>query len=202
MTSLFIDTSTNRLIIGLYKDKKEIALINEIANNDMSSKVLPNIKNILEQNNMDIFSIDDIYVVNGPGSFTGLRIGVTIAKTIAWSLNIPIYTISELKVIASTSTKKYIVPLIDARRGYVYAALYSKNLKNLINDKYVKYDDFINELKTSYKFNEIEFVSYDEIDNAIKPSINIEKVLEHSHLKNINPHMVKPMYIKKISVEK
>ena len=132
MIKLFIDTATSRLIVGIYKDNKELYLENVEAHNDLSSRVLPTIKKICEEVNIKINDVDEIYVVNGPGSFTGIRVGVTIAKTLAWSLNKKIYTVSELQLQASCGKSKYIVPMIDARRGYVYAGVYNKNLKSII----------------------------------------------------------------------
>ena len=200
MISLFLDTSTSRMIVGLFKDNKELILKNEEAHNDLSSKVLPTIRLILEESKIKLEDIDEIYVVNGPGSFTGVRIGVTIAKTLAVSLNKPIYEVSELQLLATSSNKKYIAPMIDARRGYLYAGFNCKNLKNIIKDQYISYDEFISNL-SDYDLNDIEFVSYDDIENTIKPDLNIEKLFSITKFKSINPHMVNPNYLKKTEAE-
>lgn len=199
--TLFIDTSTSRLIIGIYKDNKELFIENKKANNDLSSMLLPDIKEALNSLNLSINDIDKIYVVNGPGSFTGIRVGVTVAKTLAWSKNIEIYPVSSLQLLASSSKKRYIVPMIDARRGYVYAGMYNRNLKSIIEDKYIKLDDLKKLLKKDYEMKDIEFVSYDKLENVIEPDLNIEKLLLKGKFKNVDAHKLNPNYLKKTEAE-
>lgn len=202
MISLFLDTSTSRLIIGVYKDQKQIYFENEPTNNNLSSKVLPHIKACLESLSLTINQVDEIYVVNGPGSFTGIRVGVTIAKTLAWALKKKIYTISELELLATTDTdKKYIVPMIDARRGYVYAGMYNKNLKATIKNQHIKIEDLMKKIEEKYSLDEVEFVSYDDLNNSLEPKIDVEKLFSKIKFKEINPHSVNPDYLKKTEAE-
>ena len=198
---LFIDTSTSRLVIGVYKDNKELYLENKKANNNLSSMLLPSIKSALNKLKININNIDKIYVVNGPGSFTGIRVGVTVAKTLAWSKNIKIYPVSELQLLATTSTKKYIVPLIDARRGYVYAGMYNKNLKSIIDDQYIKLEKLIELLEKNYDMKDIDFVSYDDLENTIEPVLNIVKLLEKGKFESVDAHKLNPNYLKKTEAE-
>lgn len=200
MIKLFIDTATSRLIVGIYKDNKELYLENVEAHNDLSSRVLPTIKKICEEVNIKINDVDEIYVVNGPGSFTGIRVGVTIAKTLAWSLNKKIYTVSELQLQASCGKNKYVVPMIDARRGYVYAGVYNKNLKSIIKDQYIKLEE-LKDLVSEYGTDELTFVSYDKFENAVVPEIDVERLLTKGKFKEINPHNVNPNYLKKTEAE-
>ena len=200
MIQLFIDTATSRLIVGIYKDNKELYLENVEAHNDLSSKVLPTIKRICDELEIKINDVDEIYVVNGPGSFTGIRVGITIAKTLAWSLNKKIYTVSELQLQASGVKTKYIVPMIDARRGYVYAGVYNKNLKSIIKDQYIKLEE-LKDLLKEYDKNDLTFVSYNKLDNVSLPELNIEKLLEKGKFKEVNPHNVNPNYLKKTEAE-
>ena len=201
MISLFLDTTTSRLIVGIYKDKLELYYDNSEAHNDLSSRVLPKIKEALDSVSLTVNDIDNIYVVNGPGSFTGIRVGVTIAKTLAWSINKPIYTVSELAVLASGSTSKYTIPLIDARRGYVYAGIYNKNLKSQIDDQYILLEDLKKLVKKEYKKEDISFVSYDKLEGVEKPIIDIEKLLSKVKVEEVNPHLVNPNYLKKTEAE-
>ncbi|MBP3766246.1 MAG: tRNA (adenosine(37)-N6)-threonylcarbamoyltransferase complex dimerization subunit type 1 TsaB [Bacilli bacterium] len=201
MISLFLDTSTSRLIVGVYKDKNEIYFDNSEAHNDLSSRVLPKIKEALESVSLTVKDIDDIYVVNGPGSFTGIRVGVTIAKTLAWSLKKPIYTVSELSVLASGSKTRFTIPLIDARRGYVYAGIYNKNLKSQIEDQYILLEDLKKLVKKEYKKEDISFVSFDKLEGVEKPIIDVEKLLSKVKVEEVNPHLVNPNYLKKTEAE-
>ena len=79
----------------------------------MSSKLLPIIDSGLKELNLTLNDIDKVFVVNGPGSFTGIRVGVTVAKTIGWALKKDIIPVSSLELIATTNTsKKYIVSMM------------------------------------------------------------------------------------------
>ena len=195
MISLFLDTCNHNIVIGLLKDNELVDSINFINDNNLSEKLLPSIKDIFDRNNINKKELSKIFISIGPGSFTGIRIGVTVAKTIAWALKIDIIPISSLEVIASTSSSEYICPIIDARRGFVYAGLYNKKLDSVIEDKYIDLNELLNELK---KYKNIEFVSYDEIvDNVKEPNINIKKIVsKHSKDIGLNPHSVNPIYLK------
>lgn len=196
MISLFLDTCNKNIVIGLLEDNKLIDKTVCINDNNLSEKLLPSIKELLDKNNIKVNNLNRIYVSVGPGSFTGIRIGLTVAKVMSWSLKIDIIPISSLEAFASTdSDYNYICPMIDARRGYVYASLYDKELNNIIKDQYIKREDFTNLLK-DYKY---EIVSY-ESDN--KPIINIEKIVaKHVNDKSINPHKLNPIYLKLTEAE-
>ena len=196
MISLFLDTCNKNIVIGLLEDNKLIDKTVYINDNNLSEKLLPSIKELLDKNNIKVNNLNRIYVSVGPGSFTGIRIGLTVAKVMSWSLKIDIIPISSLEAIASTdSDYNYICPMIDARRGYVYASLYDKELNNIIKDQYIKQEDFTNLLK-DYKY---EIVSY-ESDN--KPIVNIEKIVaKHVNDKSINPHKLNPIYLKLTEAE-
>ena len=201
MISLFIDTSTKRLIIWIYHNNKQNYYNCEKKSNDLSSKVLPCLKKTLESIKLTCQDIDNIYVVNGPGSFTGIRVGVTIAKTLAWSLNKKIFPVSELMLLATTDTEKnYIVPMIDARRGYVYGAIYDKNQQPILKDCYIKLEELKNKVDDLCSIDNACFVSYDAIDNSIIPNISVEKLFK-KEFKDINPHSLNPNYLKKTEAE-
>lgn len=205
MISLFIDTCSSKLIIGLFKDNKLIEKIEKLSNNDLSSQTLPYLDKLLKKNNLNPNDVDKIFVINGPGSFTGIRIGVTIAKMMAWTLNIDIVTISELELLASTPFKtNYIIPYIDARRNAVYAGIYDKDGNNIMPDCYINIEQLKNSLDSSKSYT---FVSYDyekvNISNQdLEPNINVEKVItKHIDDVPLNPHSVNPNYLKRTEAE-
>lgn len=204
MINLFIDTCTKYLILALYKNNEIIEYFQMEADNNLSVLLLPKIDELLKKSNLEIKDVDKIYVSNGPGSFTGIRIGVTTAKTIAYGLNKEINTVSELEVLASVDTnKKYIVPLIDARRNYVYTGMYNNNLNIEIENKYIDLDEFYNFLSKNYNINDILFVSNDSFNiNTEVPKINIWKIIEkHRNDESMNPHLVNPNYLKLTEAE-
>lgn len=204
MISLFIDTCSKELVVALYRNLDVISYFEEESDNNLSVKLLPKIDEMLKNCNLSINSIDKIFVANGPGSFTGIRIGVTTAKTIAWGLNKEIYTVSELEVMATTDTnKKFVAPLIDARRGYAFAGLYDKEGKNIIEDSYVQISSFYDRIKDNYDLNDVLFVSYDNIEfDYQKPSLNTWKVIQkYKDTPSLNPHKVNPNYLKLTEAE-
>ena len=197
MKILFLDTSSFFVTVAILEDDKVLYEYKDVITDDMSSRIMPIISEGFNSVAFSIKDIDRIFVVNGPGSFTGVRIGVTIAKTIAWALKIKISTISSLEYLATTNCDtKYIIPMIDARRGYVFAGVYDSNLNSILEDQYIKYDDL-----NDY-FNEGTIVSLNEFDNCIKPNLDIVKIInKHINDEGINAHSVKPNYLKKTEAE-
>lgn len=197
MICLLIDTSTSNLIVSIIKDNEIKYIYQEKILAEMSSKLLPIIDNGLKEINLKLNDIDKIFVVNGPGSFTGIRVGVTVAKTIAWALKKDIIPLSSLELIATTNTsKKYIVPMIDARRNNVFAGIYDNNLNCVKEDKLISIEELSN-LSDDY-----EFSSYDNINGVIKPNIDILKIInKHINDEGINPHNLNPNYLKLTEAE-
>lgn len=200
MKILLIDTSTSNILVSIIDNNNILYKYHELIKVDMSSKIMPIIDEGLKQINLNINDIDKIFVVNGPGSFTGIRVGVTVAKTIAWALKKDIIPISSLELMATTNTdKKYLVPMIDARRGNVFTAIYDKELNCINKDKLINMEEFIKNLDNQY-----EFVSYDDIkiENLIKPNIDILKIVnKHITDEGVNPHNLNPNYLKLTEAE-
>lgn len=205
MISLFLDTSYHDLVISIFNFKKEIYHKTIPNNNDLSVNLLPEIKTAFDSIEVPVSYLEKIYVVTGPGSFTGLRIGLACAKTLAWSLNIGIVEISELEFLATTTTdKKYIAPIMDARRNALYAGLYDSNLNNIIVDSYIDSSAFLDEVGRKVPVEDVAFVSFDEFSTikVEKPKTDAVKILEkHFQDKIKNPHLVIPNYLKKTEAE-
>ena len=189
MTYLFIDTC-NSFIVSIIKNNEIIYINKDSSNTDTSSKVMPIIDEAFKSTNLDISNIDKIFVVNGPGSFTGIRVGVTIAKTISYCLNIPLIKLSELELLATTPTDNYNVPIIDARRGYVFGAIYDKDLNIYYNESHILFDELKTKLPSEYNIVD----KYDDIDL-------IKLIKKHENDNPINPHELKPNYLKNTEAE-
>lgn len=193
MKYLFIDSATATLVVAIIVDGEVKYLFNEETGKDMSIMVMPIIKEAFEISNIKIKDIDKIFVAVGPGSFTGIRVGLTVAKVMAWTLKIPVVPLSSLEVIASGTPGSHNIALIDARRGYVYAGGYDNKLSNYYKDRYVLLND-INEKG--------KFISYDNIKGSLKPKIDVLKVIrKHEKNKGINPHRLNPNYLKLTEAE-
>lgn len=205
MISLFLDTSYCNLVISIFEGKKEIYHLEEKSNNNLSIRLLPAIEEAFKSSNLEIYQVNKIFVVNGPGSFTGVRIGVTAAKTLAWALGIDIIPISEIELLASFKTdKKYVAPLMDARRDAVYAGLYNHELKSILKDRYIDRVEFIEMVKRKVNIENVCFVSFDRFEDieTTVPKIDVAKVIE-KHIKDegVDPHIVIPNYLKKTEAE-
>src|SRR5699024_1939365 len=100
MTILAIDTSNEALGIALYQNEKIIAEYISVSKIKHSTRLMPAIAQLMENADVEPKDLEKIIVAKGPGSYTGVRIGLSIAKTLAWSLNIPIVGISSLEALA------------------------------------------------------------------------------------------------------
>lgn len=126
MRLLHIDTSNQPLSVAITEGNEVLAEFNSGMRINHSITMMSQIESLLEYTKLEMKDIEGIVVAKGPGSYTGLRIGVTAAKTLAYTLNIPLYAVSSLAAIAATVRMHefLLVPVIDARRNHVYAGIY------------------------------------------------------------------------------
>lgn len=203
MKYLYVDTSSNFLYSGIVENNKILAEIKEEFGQNLSEVALPKIVELFDKTNLKAKDINKIIVVNGPGSFTGIRIGITIAKVYAWSLNIPITTISSLEAMAiSSENEKLHIPMINARRGYVYGAIYDSSYKEILKPQHIELDKLMKYLNDKEDY---EIISNDNFDDEIKrkrydPSI-LKIVNYFKDKETINPHSVNPEYLKLTAAE-
>lgn len=201
--NLYIDTSSSYLYTAIVNDNELICEIKKEFGQELSKEALPHIASMFEQNKIKPKDIKKIIIVNGPGSFTGIRIGLTIAKVYAWSLNIPIITVNALDVMSLSSKKDtYHVPLIDARRGFVFGAIYNNKQEIILKPQHIKLDALKEKLETLDNYSIITNNDTLELDNKEKYDPDILKIV--NHLKNrpeINPHAVNPEYLKLTEAE-
>ena len=185
MYTLFIDTHDKNVLIILYKDGKIINKENLETKNRHSEVAMPTIDKVLKDVNVDVSELKSIIVVNGPGSFTGERIAVTIAKTIAYALSIPVRTIDALTVLAlGVDADRKVVALEDRNGAFVGI-----------------FDSSYNPIEPLQYLNKSSYTQF-KLDNDVKTCVDVdyEKVYEYvMTLRELNPHEVKPLYIKGIS---
>lgn len=164
MNILAMDTSNQALGVAILKDEEIVGeMVTNIAKNH-SVRLMPAIDKLMREVNMTPDELDKIVVAKGPGSYTGVRIGLSTAKSLAWSLSIPVTGVSSLEVLAYQGRffQGNISPFFDARRQMVYTGLYQwKNSQMSIQheDRNILMEDWLHGLAEAGE--EVLFLSPD-----------------------------------------
>ena len=126
MNILAIDTSSKYFYLAIAEDDKIKVSIRRPSGRELSRMIIPLIEKALKKANLSLGGIDYFACGLGPGSFTGLRVGLAVIKGFAFSLNKPVAGIVSLDVIAGSQSNfsGYVCPVVDARRSLVYSAIY------------------------------------------------------------------------------
>lgn len=224
MKILGIDTSTMAANIAVLEDDKLICEYTINTKKTHSQKLMPMIENMLKLSDIEIKEIDAIGICVGPGSFTGLRIGMATAKAMAHVNNIPLIGVNSLEILGANMDRcdKKICSILDAQRNQVYTCKYifeENRIKELEEIKIMPIDDLLEELSATneewiilgeavYKYKEkIEAISNINIPS---PANNITKasslcvVAKDKYKQNIEVHNcydINPMYIRKSQAE-
>lgn len=206
MICLFFDTSSDLLKVSLIKDDKIIFDKELHTKNDHSSYLVPTIDEAFKSNNIDFKELDEIIVGNGPGSFTGTRISIAVAKTYAFSFNIPVYMISSLEeLIYDNDGYDFYVPIIEEKKDNLYFSIFDKDKKRVMDDTYSSTEYMykkLEELGGKILLISLSNKEYEKYD-TVKASINALNIMKNIDVNNekVNPHLLKPNYIKKIEAE-
>ncbi len=188
MKTLFISTYNEIITIGLLKDGKLIIKKEAISNRDHSIYTVPLIEEVLNEENLKPKDLNEILVINGPGSFTGVRLGITVAKTLAYTLNIPIKCLSSIEALSVSEPGSNKIVAVSDSKGKYYG-IFTNN--KLLEINYLSDDDF------DLIQNKPEYKDYQFLESK---NLDLEKIYKYS--KNIKPtpcHAVKALYIKGIS---
>ncbi len=201
MTVLAIDTSSSVAAVAVSRDG--VLLGEYTLNNGLthSQRLLPMVDELLKSLNMTIKDIDAFACSTGPGSFTGLRIGIASVKGFAFAGNKPCVSVSGLEAMAYNHihTDYIICPLMDARAGQVYNAAYRRyrgKLKMIIPPRAVEIETVIRELSETGKT--VLFLG-----DGVKPNLEIIKTLgEKAVIGEFNNNMQRAATIALIAEEK
>lgn len=176
---LNIETATKNCSVSIAKDGKTI-ICKEIAEQGYShaEKLHVFISEVLKEAKIDFSDLTAIAVSQGPGSYTGLRIGVSAAKGLCYALNIPLIAVDTMEILASAISVEngVIVPMIDARRMEVYSAIFSLDKSKIRDTK----AEIIDEESFSEITETIHFVG----DGALKCQeiLNSDKFVYHPEI--------------------
>lgn len=185
MKTLFISTYNDLITIGLLYDGQTKTKKEQESHHGHSIYLVPLIDETTKENKITVNDLNEVIVVNGPGSFTGIRLGITVAKTLAYTLNIPIKTITSIEALAASVKEKNKIITIDDNKGkYIGVFTDGKLDKDIIYLKEDTAKDFLSQ--QSYKIYANE-------------NLDLERIYEYTKdLKPTNPHAVKAIYIKEI----
>lgn len=152
---LCIDSSTTHASVAVAKDGLLLGIKTNTTQKDHASFLQPAIHTLLQGLRLTSKQVEAIAVTSGPGSYTGLRVGLASAKGLCFALNIPLIGLHTTQVISAAARKQIeedagylLCPMIDARRLEVFTALYSPMLKEMspITPKVLEPDSFAEEL--------------------------------------------------------
>ena len=198
MISLFIDTSMANVSISIIKDNKILSIIQEDIPNEHSKYATSYVKKVIDDAGIDANDVDNILVVNGPGSFTGVRIGVTIAKTYGYLIDKGIIPVSSLKSLAISSNHDGVVmSVISANRSSYYVGIYDNNYNEIINEQFVSRDKLLelinlyNPYIVSNDFNVVSVYRFNKVNLDVLEIVNYYK-----DKNKVNYHALVPNYLK------
>ncbi len=199
MICLFIDTSTIDVSIALVRDGEVLASICKEVPNMHSVYTVSYLDRCFKEARIGYNDVDKVMVVNGPGSFTGVRIGVTIAKTFAYLLKKEIVPVSSLKIRALGLPEGYdkVMVLLDAKHDNFYMAVYDRNGNEIIKEQFNNID-YVKKLEREdnlviVKDKDIIINGNKVGDWVIKPDVICAY---YGNTKGSNVHMVNPNYLK------
>lgn len=214
MLILAISTSSNTCSVSLLENEECIEELNIINQKTHSENLMPLIDKLFKKTNRLLEDVNLIACDNGPGSFTGIRIGVSTVKAIAEVMQIPVISVSSLEALSYNVNKENtnIVSLIDARNNQVYAGIF--NYKHEIIEQYLADDiEKIKKILNNYK----DFICVGDGFNTHKELFNQKEIYDDMiHSKNIGINAyhkyingklqtadeIKPMYLRRSQAER
>ena len=193
MFSILLDSSNTSLTVGLAKDDALLESISYEAWQTQSEHMIPELDKLLDKYNVERNQISDVVVAIGPGSYTGVRIAITIAKTIAAVLPVKVYAISSLR--CQKDGKNPSICVINARSGRSYFGVYEDD-KVLVEDQILTNDKVQEYIAEHKDFVVCGNASYLGVEGK-QPDIAKELLALKKVVSPVNdPLAVKPVYMK------
>lgn len=190
---LILDTSSKQLAIGIYKDDELLYKNQYYAWLRQSEMAIPEIEKAINELKIDLREVTRIVASIGPGSYTGVRIALTIAKVMALTLNIPLFTVSSLQALAGKNDK--VISIMDARSKRVYIGVYDKGVE-VVKDTIFTLEELKKYQEEHQDYQLIgELSALGEEDSVISLIENMHELAKDKQPVN-SVHEVKPVYLK------
>lgn len=198
MICLAIDTSGNHLTALVIKDGEVFGEYLSDVNLKHSVTLMPEIEKLLLKAQIELSEVDVFCAVTGPGSFTGIRIGVSTVKALAYAFNKKVLEVTSFETLAYNSDKSKVLAVIDAKhQNYYVCGFNNKNIE--IKPCFVSYNELIN-LSSGY-----EVISNQPLDipcSLADLKLGLIKAIEGKiHLKTAERESLVPLYVKKSQAE-
>ena len=192
MITVLLDSSNTNLSVGIADDNLLLDYVSYEAWQRQSEFMIVELNKLLEKHNVKKEDIKEVIVAKGPGSYTGVRIAITIAKTIAVALDAKLYAVSSLRV--QKVCKKPSICLINARSGRSYMGVFEGE-KILMEDCIMKNDEVLKYIKDHPDYTICGDTKYLGLEGVM--SNNMQEMLDLKEvLEAINPLSLKPVYMK------
>ena len=193
MIRILLDSSNTAMAVGIIDNDKIIASTSYEAWQRQSEVMIPELSKILNENRYTYKDIQDVVVAIGPGSYTGVRIAITIAKTISAAIGCPLYPVSSLEVLKDND--KPSICLINARSKRSYIGVYH-NHQCLLEDQIMTNDEVLAYIKSHPDYSICGDTNYLGIE-GVKSDIIEQMFSLTKELTPIeNPLGLKPVYLK------
>lgn len=193
MFTILLDSSNTSLTVGIAKEDKLLESVSYEAWQAQSEHMIPELDKLLKKYNVERKDIKYVVVAIGPGSYTGVRIAITIAKTIATALNVDVYEVSSLRCLKDENRPS--VCLINARSGRSYFGVYEGE-KIIIPDTIYTNDKVLEYINEHPTYSVCGNTSYLGIEGK-EPDIARELLAIKKYTKKSdNPLSIKPVYMK------
>ena len=224
MKILGIDTSSNASSVAVIEDNKLICEYTVNTKTTHSQKLMPMIENMLSMSGINVKEIDAIAICIGPGSFTGLRIGMATAKAISHVNNLPIIGVNSLEILAGNMNlcDKKICSILDAQRNQVYTGRYKFENGSIVeiqpvdvveietlleeiskdNDEWILVGEAV--YKHEDKIKEIKNIDIPAPSHNVTKASSLCSIAMEKYNNNIDIHNcydINPMYIRKSQAE-
>ena len=192
MITVLLDSSNTNLSVGVAKDNLLLECISYEAWQRQSEYMILELDKLFNKYGINRNDISDVIVAKGPGSYTGVRIAITIAKTIATALDAKLYAVSSLRVLKDHA--KPSICLINALSGRSYIGVY-QDTKTILEDQIMKNEDVLKYIEEHPDYSVCGETKYLGIEGVV--SNNIEEMLSlKESLDSLNPLSLKPVYMK------
>lgn len=198
MKTIVMDSANKYMVVGLFEDGQCIDMIQEAGNRKQSEYAIVYLKKLLDKHHLQILDFDEMVITIGPGSYTGVRVALTIAKTIAATSAIQIKTVSSLKALAGMNKA---IAVLDARSQKVFIGVYDQG-KTIVKDQMIavsQLDELIRAYHDYELVGDLSFVGKEDREVNLAQQI-YELAKSEEYVKDID-NLV-PEYIKEVEAKK